>query len=70
MTIDKRILVFLLALLGLTAFWTTSPTTSEELMVSDIDMNCGFSDDFAAFLAKSKDEFIQTILVGILREMI
>ena len=49
----QSILIILLTLLGLTAFLNFYPQPSTEPVVNDIDMNCGFTSDFANFLAKS-----------------
>ena len=57
---DYRIFIFILALLGLSVYLGTSGISEQpekEEIVNDIDMNCGFTDDFAAFLAKSNHIF-------------
>lgn len=49
----KSIFILIVTLLGISTFVDFSNEAKEEATVGDIDMTCGFSADFAAFLAKS-----------------
>jgi hypothetical protein len=58
-------LVLLVALLaaGTIYFYETDPTQQAQPL-ADIDLNCGFTDDFTSFLAKSKTIIIKNIPSG------
>lgn len=52
--IDKRTVIFaVVAMVALASFYAYGKNTQQQENVQELDMTCGFTSDFAAFLKKS-----------------
>jgi hypothetical protein len=63
--IDRKFVILgLVAVATLASFYAYEKPSEQQEPVGELDMTCGFTSDFAAFLKKSKQRTIKTIRSG------